>query len=109
EQRQNRRVWSDRWREGCNSAVEIERLTAQQNDVEWSVRAVRQHGRRGQIDVAEPTAYRKTRAGKLRGTPWPHQECHVTPCFKQASTEIAANRAGANNQYAHRPSPFAVR
>src|ERR1700680_1814040 len=101
EQRQDRRPGADRGRKGVHRALEVVCLAAQQDEIEGFVQCFRGHHRRGdEIDVTEPAHDRKS-ARKLCGAPRPHQERHVVAGFEQPRAEIAADRAGADNENPH--------
>ena len=102
EQGQDRRVWANRRREGVHRAFEIIGLAAQHDGVEGRIQRPRQHKRRGgQRRIAEATADRQPGAGEFRRAPRADEERHVAAGLQQPAAEVAADRAGADNEKAH--------
>ena len=78
EQRNDRGLRSDRRRKRLDGVVEVERLAAQQHDVEFFVELVGLHGRRiFQRHVAVRALDHEAGVGQFSGAPRPHQKGHV--------------------------------
>jgi hypothetical protein len=102
EQREDRGLRSDRRREGFDRILEIERLAAQQHDVEFLFQDVGLHRRRiFQGDVAVRAFDHKARGGKFRRASRPDQKCDVAAGLQHPAAEISADGPGANHENAH--------
>ena len=84
------------------ASVEIERLAAQQHDVEFFLDRVGLHCRRiFQRDVAVRALDDEAGGGKFGRALRPHQERDVAPGLQQPAAEISADGAGADHENAH--------
>src|SRR6516162_7172084 len=109
EQRDNCGLRSDCWRKRVDGVIEVERLAAQQHDVEFFAELVGLHGRRIlQRHLAVRAFDHETVAGQFGRAPWAHQESHVTAGLKQPAAKISADRAGADRKNAHAQLPYFV-
>jgi hypothetical protein len=101
EKRDDHRVRPHGWGEIAKGGVERECLHRQDHGVERPGRFARDEKPRGEGQIAVGTENREAAAFEVRGARRPHEERHVPPGLSQASAEIAAGRAGADNEQSH--------
>src|ERR1700722_1943257 len=108
EQGQDSAVCVERRDEGIDRADQIVGLAAQENQIEPRPDLWCSHEWwRRQIDVAQRTSNLEA-ISQLLGARGAHQECDVAPSLHEMSAEIAADRSGAHDEYAHEIPPSAL-
>ena len=92
----------DRGSKRLDRVFQVERLAAQQHDVEFLGELVGLHRRRVlERHVAAGALDDEAGACKLGSALRPDQERHVVSSLKQPAAEIAADGAGADHENAH--------
>jgi hypothetical protein len=89
-------------RKRLDRIVEIERLAAQQDHVEFFVKLIRLQRRRiFQRDVAIRAFDHQARFSQLSRAPRANEKCHVAAGLQHPAAEISADGAGADHENAH--------
>jgi hypothetical protein len=103
QERQDGRSRTDGLGEGRHGAVEIVGLAAQEDEVERRRKSVVADGRRRRkTEVAERASNREASLGERRRARGANEKGHVAAGLQQPAAEIAAYRAGANDENPHR-------
>jgi hypothetical protein len=98
EQRQDRGAVADRRRKRGDGIVEVERLAAQQNQIEGLFQIGGPHRRRIlQRDIAGRALDHQPKRREFARALWPHQKRHVAPSLQQPPAKISADRTRADN------------
>ncbi len=109
EQRNDRGLRSDGGRKGFDRIVEIERLAAEQHDIEFLGELVGLHRRRVlQRHVAVRALDHEARTGEFGGALRADQKRHVAPGLKQPAAKISADSAGTDHENAHCLAPVQI-
>src|SRR5580704_7103169 len=102
EQWQDGGIGANSGRKRIRRRLQIVSLAAEQDQIEWLAQRIgRYGGRLGQVHVAEAAGDDQTGFGELRGAPRPDQKRHVTARLQQATAEIAADGASADDESTH--------
>ena len=103
QERQDGRSRTDGLGEGGHGAVEIVGLAAQKHEVERRRKFVLGDGwRRRKAEVAEGASNREAPLGEQRRARGANEKGHVAAGLQQPAAEIAADRAGADDENPHR-------
>ena len=103
EQRHNRRLRAHRRRDRFDCRVKVVGLAGEKNDVIDRRQRLGEHGVNVSGHWAQCALDAQAVVLKLRAACRAHEEGHVRTAFDHSSAEIAADRAGAQNQNLHAP------
>ena len=102
EQRNDRGLVPHRGRERLDRIVQVERLAAQQHDVEFLFQRICLHGRRIlEGDIAVRALDDETGGGKFSSAARPDQKRDVGPALQHPAAEKSADGPGPDHENTH--------